>query len=126
MFSSVVVLVSFLVFVFVLSYVHWFFFFGVVCVCVRVPGFFDAGFLFYLLLVCVFFPGFPGFCLLRVWMGLVLPLSGCVFVDVLCCCVLLFWWLAGRPPSVLPCSWSSVYIYIYSNRPVIMPDSGYR
>src|SRR5215469_5513294 len=68
-FSSVVVLVSFFVFVFVLSYVHWFFFFGVVCVCVRVPAFFDAGFLFYLLLVCVFFLGFSGFCLLRVWMG---------------------------------------------------------
>src|SRR5215469_10657783 len=39
-FSSVVVFVSFLVFVFVLSSVHWFSSFGVVCVCVRVPGFF--------------------------------------------------------------------------------------
>src|SRR5215469_1013298 len=75
-----VVFVSF--FVFVLSSVLWFSSFGVVCVCV---------------------PGFSGFCLLRVWMGLVLLLSGCVFVDVLCRGVLLFWMLAGRTPSMLSC-----------------------
>ena len=76
----------FLAFVFVLSSVLCFFSFGVVCVCV--PGF---------------------FCLLRVWMGVVLFFlvsSGCVLVDVLCCGVLLFWLLVGRSPSVLSCAWS--------------------
>src|SRR5215469_2136052 len=94
--------------VFVLSSVLWFSSFGVVCVCV--PGFFGFCLLRVFVLSsfgvsCVCVPGFSGFCLLRVWMGLVLLLSGCVFVGVLCCGVLLFWLLVGRPPSVLSCAW---------------------
>src|SRR5215475_574858 len=60
--------------------------------------------------VCVYVPGcYCFFCLLRVWMGLVLLFlvpSGCVLVDVLCCGVLLFWLLVGGPPSVLSCAWT--------------------